>query len=71
MTLPPGTKVRFRLPFQLAMMGLTYPREGYIKQYLPDYPDGPAYEVGFTEGDIPFACFKVEWVDAYDKDHER
>lgn len=39
-----------------------YPARGRVKQYLPDYPGGPAYEVEFApDNDPPFACFKVEW----------
>lgn len=47
-------------------VGLTlegYPPRGKIRQYLPDYPGGPAYEVEFPSNEfVPFACLKPEWL---------
>ena len=66
-----GTRVRLMLPVQLAMLGLTYPREGVIKQYIADYPDGPAYAVAFhPENDPPVAYFLAAWVVALGDDDE-
>ena len=38
------------------------PERGVVRQYLPDFPGGPTYEVAFSEGDVPFSCLKPEWV---------
>ena len=46
----------------VGMTMLGYPRRGVVRRYIPHYLGGPAYEVEFTEGDVPFACFKRDWV---------
>jgi hypothetical protein len=45
------------------MFGDDYPDRGVVRQHLPGYPTGPAYEVVFPEGsNPPYACLKPEWV---------
>lgn len=57
--LPVGSEVAIWVGIRLQF---GYPERGTVKQYIPDYPFGPAYEVVFSEGDIPSACFPAGWV---------
>lgn len=57
--LAPGTKVKLWVGMTL----LGYPERGTIRQYLPDFPFGPTYEVEFPPNDfVPSACLKPEWL---------
>ena len=45
----------------LTLMG--YPNRGTVIQWLPDFPEGPAYEVEFPPNDfVPRACLLEHWV---------
>lgn len=47
----------------IARLHFGYPERGRVKQYLPDYPGGPVYEVEFAPGSYPpSGCLPGAWL---------
>lgn len=60
-----GQKVVLWVGLELMMPGAYGNRKGTVRQFMPDFPGGPSYEVVFdldSGARTPYVCVKPEWV---------